>query len=192
MSKLDRRVRYTKSIIKKSLLELMQTTPYDRITVKELCSKADINRATFYAHYESLAALMEEIEYEECKELFDLLDDILADEYNRVHSTPVMIRSTTIMLQFLKEHTTLREIFLCRTEVSKGLSKLTWEHLNKSLDRIADKDKITREEAYWIVLFIVQGMRECLRQWFKTDMTDEEAFIKTLCMFIQSGLNAFI
>ena len=100
MSKLDRRIRYTKSIIKKSLLELMQNTPYERITVKELCQKADINRATFYSHYDSLATLMEEIEYEECTELFDLLDDILVDEYHLIHST-------TIMLQFLKEHTTL-------------------------------------------------------------------------------------
>ena len=42
--------------------------------------------------------LFEEIEYEECTELFDLLDDILVDEYHLIHST-------TIMLQFLKEHT---------------------------------------------------------------------------------------
>ena len=185
MPKLDRRVRYTKSIIKKSLLELMQTIPYERITVKELCQKADINRATFYSHYDSLSTLMEEIEYEECTELFDLLDDILVDEYHLIHST-------TIMLQFLKEHTTLREIFLCRSDVGKGLSKLTWEHLNKSLDRITQAGKISREDAYWLVLFIIQGMKECLRQWFDSDMLNEEAFIKTLCLFIKNGLNAFI
>ena len=40
MGKIDRRVRYTKHIIKKTLLELLQTTPYERVTVKELCQKA--------------------------------------------------------------------------------------------------------------------------------------------------------
>lgn len=185
MGKFDRRVRYTKHIIKKTLLELLQTTPYERVTVKELCQKADINRATFYSHYESLTVLMEEIEYEECKELFDLLDDILVDEYHLIHST-------TIMLQFLKEHTTLREIFLCRSDVGKGLSRLTREHMNKSLDRITVAGKLNREEAYWLVLFIVQGMKECLRQWFESDRYNEEAFIRTLCLFIKNGLSAFI
>ena len=72
------------------------------------------------------------------------------------------------------------------------MSKLTWEHLNKSLDKITQAGKISREDAYWLVLFIIQGMKECLRQWFDSDMLNEEAFIKTLCLFIKNGLNAFI
>ena len=45
--KQDARVRYTKMMVKSSLLELMQTKPVAKITVTEICEKAGINRATF-------------------------------------------------------------------------------------------------------------------------------------------------
>ena len=45
--KQDARVRYTKMVVKSSLLELMQTKPVAKITVTEICEKAGINRATF-------------------------------------------------------------------------------------------------------------------------------------------------
>lgn len=57
MVKNDRRVRYTKKVIKESLLELLKTTPFEQITVKALCQKAEINRATFYTHYETYSPL---------------------------------------------------------------------------------------------------------------------------------------
>lgn len=43
----DRRTRYTKNIIKDTLLELMHQKSFDKITVTELCRKAEINRGTF-------------------------------------------------------------------------------------------------------------------------------------------------
>ena len=184
MAKNDRRVRYTKQVIKSSLLELLQTKPFEQITVKELCQKADINRATFYSHYDTLISLIEEIEYEECKELFDMLDDILVDENHLVHST-------TILLQFLKEHSTLRDIFLRRIVIGTGLTKLTQDHMSKTLDRIITKGKLNRTQAYWLLSFIVHGMRESLHQWFEAGMQDEDTFIQTLCLFIRNGLSAF-
>ena len=70
MAASDRRIRYTKQVIKDSLFALMQHTPVEKITVKELCAAADINRATFYAHYETMIALLEEIELEKSQELY--------------------------------------------------------------------------------------------------------------------------
>jgi AcrR family transcriptional regulator len=61
---LDRRVKYTREALKKSLIELMKTKPFQKITVKELCERADINRATFYTHYSDTAELLEQIETE--------------------------------------------------------------------------------------------------------------------------------
>lgn len=62
MKKEDRRVRYTKQIIKETLLEIMKEKPVSRITVSEICKKADINRGTFYLHYNDPADVLREIE----------------------------------------------------------------------------------------------------------------------------------
>ena len=60
--KTDARVKYTKMVLKKALLELMQHKPVNKITVKEICERAELNRATFYAHYSDCFDLLESIE----------------------------------------------------------------------------------------------------------------------------------
>ena len=49
--KQDARVRYTKMVVKESLMELLRVKPVAKVTVTEICERAGINRATFYAHY---------------------------------------------------------------------------------------------------------------------------------------------
>lgn len=58
----NRRVRMTKKLLKDAILELMEARELDRITVKDICAAADVNRSTFYAHYEDSHQLLHEIE----------------------------------------------------------------------------------------------------------------------------------
>lgn len=58
----DRRVIHTKSVLKSSLLELLREKPIKRITVTDICRRADINRGTFYAHYMDPEDLLHQIE----------------------------------------------------------------------------------------------------------------------------------
>jgi AcrR family transcriptional regulator len=64
MPKTDARVRYTQRVLKESFLTLLREKPVNRITVKEVCELAELNRATFYAHFSDCFALMEQIEQE--------------------------------------------------------------------------------------------------------------------------------
>lgn len=58
----NRRVRYTKMVLRESLLELLKTKPLNRITVTDLCTLADLNRGTFYSYYRDVFDLLEQIE----------------------------------------------------------------------------------------------------------------------------------
>lgn len=73
MNSFDARVRYTRMIIEKSFLELLQQKPVSKITVTELCQMAQINRATFYKHYLDVPQLLEKLEedlFEQIREMF--------------------------------------------------------------------------------------------------------------------------
>lgn len=59
---LDRRVRRTRAAIKSSYLTLCKQKPAGQITVKEIMSLANVNRATFYAHFSNLEELGAAIE----------------------------------------------------------------------------------------------------------------------------------
>lgn len=60
-AKEDRRTAYSKRIIRESLYELMKDKPLNKITVTEICEKADVNRSTFYAYYTDIYDLHQKI-----------------------------------------------------------------------------------------------------------------------------------
>ncbi len=70
----DRRVRYTKMMLKQSLLQLMRDRDIGKITVKDICELADINRSTFYTHYSDPMDLLSRIEDELLQEVQKSVD----------------------------------------------------------------------------------------------------------------------
>ena len=57
--KTDRRTIYTENVIKDSLLELLQDTSFEKLTVTAVCKQAEITRATFYLHFDDLTAVLD-------------------------------------------------------------------------------------------------------------------------------------
>ena len=56
----DPRIRRTRGYIKNSFLDLLSEKSFKSITVREITERAEVNRATFYAHYEDKYALLHE------------------------------------------------------------------------------------------------------------------------------------
>ena len=52
----------TSDKIKNGLIELLQTESIENVTATELCKHANVNRATFYYHYNSVQDVLAEIE----------------------------------------------------------------------------------------------------------------------------------
>ncbi|PTF15060.1 TetR/AcrR family transcriptional regulator [Staphylococcus devriesei] len=61
----DRRVRKTKTAIKKAFTDLLKQKDLDKITIQDISNLADINRGTFYLHYEDKYSLLDDME-DEC------------------------------------------------------------------------------------------------------------------------------
>lgn len=64
---MDLRVEKTENAIKNAFLELRAKKALEKITVKELCEKAQINKSTFYAHYQDIYDLSDRMEAEVVK-----------------------------------------------------------------------------------------------------------------------------
>lgn len=77
----DTRVRITKMLIKNSFLNLLRTTPLDKISVTKICTDAQINRITFYKHYLDIFDLYEQIVEEHLNETFAVFAE-KADKYD--------------------------------------------------------------------------------------------------------------
>ena len=60
----SRKTLMTKKVFREVLLEVLQSKPLNKITISEICEKADLNRSTFYAHYTEVGDLLHDIENE--------------------------------------------------------------------------------------------------------------------------------
>jgi AcrR family transcriptional regulator len=63
---MDRRQKKTREAIFQAFGELLEGKHYDKITVGEIIERADVGRATFYAHFETKDLLLKQL----CDELF--------------------------------------------------------------------------------------------------------------------------
>ena len=65
----------TKGAIKQSFLKLLNQKPLSKITVKEIAEDCEINRNSFYYHYNDIPSLVEEILNEQIDEIVSLGSD---------------------------------------------------------------------------------------------------------------------
>ena len=72
----DRRINRTKKLLTNAFIALLLEKNLNEITVKELCEKADINRGTFYLHYQDIYDLKQQLENDIHKQLNDIMDSL--------------------------------------------------------------------------------------------------------------------
>jgi AcrR family transcriptional regulator len=70
--KLDPRVVRTRQMLRTALVSLIEEKGFDAITVQDIADRAELNRATFYLHYQDKQDLL-------VKSLRDAIDELVAD-----------------------------------------------------------------------------------------------------------------
>ena len=65
------RIERTKKNISLALYALLLRTPYDEITVSDICRKADVSRVSFYHYYDKKDDILVQFSDERFAEFFD-------------------------------------------------------------------------------------------------------------------------
>ena len=94
---MDRRILKTRSVIKESLTALMKEKPFDKITIKDITDKANINRATFYIHYMDKYDLLEQSQ----NDILNEIKEVLADAFKIFNPQSLPIQDANTIIPFL-------------------------------------------------------------------------------------------
>lgn len=159
----DARVRYTKMIIQQVFIDLLKEKPVSKISVTEICKRAEINRTTFYKHYLDVYDLLEQLETETASQLKQMLDS-----QNINSSRQILI----YILDALKNH---RELFFALAQNGMDTSFLSRLALICYQYYLPDKASALStlsedDERFMQYCFIVGGINSIIQYWMRTDM----------------------
>lgn len=82
MKKQSKRVALTKDIIELAYLDVLELKPDGKITVKEVCQQAGVNRTTFYKYYSDAEDLARVVRKNLLDHLEDLLKETIPENYS--------------------------------------------------------------------------------------------------------------
>lgn len=120
---MDKRAQKSKRDIQDAFFELLKDKPIENIRITEICDVADINRSTFYAHYEDLPCLVRSLKDE-------IISKMLAahDKYAYDTDTKTML---TAFVSSIQENRNLFSLMYRYNELD------IWESCKQKLNEIA-------------------------------------------------------
>lgn len=90
---LNRRIKYTKMVLNESFLHFLSEKPLSKITVKEICEEADINRSTYYTHFSDPYEQLKKLESEILHDMSVYVDElILPSSKDKQHRKQILLR----------------------------------------------------------------------------------------------------
>ena len=162
MEKLDARKRYTQMVLKQSFLELLKEKPVSRITVKEVCALAQLNRATFYAHYSD--AFEKSLRYVNSFDVTALIEAIYDMVDQNQEACRVLILGNTSSTVLMRMIALAKEdsIAYWRKELpnaSETELEMMYTHLSNGLMHVVVEgyDKYSKEEMIHFVSRVVKA-----------------------------------
>lgn len=155
----NQRIRLSKSMLKEALFQLLQKKTIEKITVQEICEKADINRSTFYKYYGTQ---------------HDLIRDIYNDFFDKIenHFENNTKSETDGLKDMLSQMDAEREkcrILINSAQWQEFSDKLFALSVIQTLIKKHTQDKHSEKHKKYIHLFFCHGGYAIIKEWLNAD-----------------------
>ena len=155
--KTDLRVIRTRKAIRDAFCSMIMEMDYPDITIKELTQRAMINRNTFYLHYDSIEALLRELQDEIAGEFIEK-----QVSYTKMADIRRMIR---LFFEYMAEQSPLQDRLLC-----SGSYQFLYDRINQQVmghRKLMNRGAFGLGEASENIIFAYYGSITAIlyRQW---------------------------
>lgn len=166
----DRRVTRTKSALTKALFEMLGEKEFSKISITELAQRADVDRKTFYLHYQSPSEILEEFYAEQLCKLESAIRR--EDVFGQTVDIPGFFR---VLNSVINENMELYRL------LAKGPTYSSFETKLQELMRREVAEQLTRraehiqpQEAHLYGVFFASAVLAVYREWLKGELQVEE------------------
>ncbi len=176
----NRSVRNTKRRLRESLIKLVGRKPLSAVTVSELTEDADVNRSTFYFHYQDVSAMIKEMEDQFISDFSIALDALEQKSHDFI----------TILVKCLERHMDLCRILLgangdmAFVEKMKGIVETRCSRIWKdAVPGMSDRD------AQVLDSFLIGGVMSTVQAWvLDNERADADSIAAILNRLVFEGI----
>ncbi|QGK73820.1 TetR/AcrR family transcriptional regulator [Flavobacterium sp. SLB02] len=178
----DRRVRYTKMVLRESILDLLKNKSLNQISITELCKAADVNRNTFYKHYNT--------PYEIIREIEDEIYNALMDSTKDIDNVDGIILASCRTLERDKK---MSVIIFSETDSSSLLSKVLSSFRNTDTTLQNNSDATMQHYLLnKVYLFAEQGTIALMKDWVLGGFKESAESIAEIISYLIQNINGSI
>lgn len=156
----------SRRMIREAYMELLKEKDLSKITVTDIIKRADLNRATFYAHYPDVRGVTEEIENEIIGKMLEVLKEFQFTSFFR-NPAPLLLKIS----RYLEEDTDFYRV-LVRANGSEifmeKLKKVFSDHMLNDSDIPESMRQSKMVELR--VCYFAGGIVNLYKQWFRGDL----------------------
>lgn len=176
----NRRIIYTKKVIRDSLIDLLQSKEIHQITVTDICKKADINRGTFYTHYKDAFDLLQSIEDELFNIIIEYIDETPVEEY----ANSLLLR----VLELIVENKDLCKILFCKQKDNRILERILSVASKADFEKLcSNSSEFIKSNIDYFIRYSVGGCISIIQAWLENDLPQSPSEL----VKIINNINAF-
>lgn len=178
---MDRRVKRTKMSVFNAVLDLLTEKEANKITVLEVCKRADINKSTFYLHYSSMNDCLQKC--------FSFITDGIIEFTKLINYDELQVNPKPTVDKILNE-VEKNSDYLTRFKMSNITGNAAKVFKQQLVSAIAQSNGYTKENNYYAIAtitFIVAGCFDTIIEMLP-DFNKEETS-KVICEMIKSTGN---
>ena len=167
----------SRRLIRQAFVELMREKALEKITVTDIVTRADINRGTFYAHYQDTRAVIEQIENEIIEKMLEFLGEFKYKNFFQ-NPLPLLLKIS----RWLEEDLEFYRILINSSGAEQFLVKLKKifvEYLGNDSDT---PEHIKKSPEFFILInFFAGGITNLYQVWFRGEM---DSSLNEVCLEI--------
>lgn len=172
MNKSESKYFHTAVRFDKALLSLLEKKPFEYITIREICEAAQVNRSTFYLHYDNTRDLLQEaVAY--------MLDDFASYFPEDARSVPMQLATCDLeelkfvngkylrpYLSFIRENQRVFSAVLSQPVIfdSNTIFQRLFDNVFKP---VLDRYQYPRDEQPYVIMFYLHGCTAIISEWVK-------------------------
>lgn len=179
-TKNNQRTRISKLLFRNALMDLLkQKGDIHKISVRELCEKAELNRSTFYAHYNEPKDLLEELENELLTSTEEHLKKIGAENDVGAH------KYILSFLKYIKDNDKPFRTLLIDSADTNFRSKFMQQSMIQFIENL--EIILSKDAEQYIYSYILNGSTGIIIQWIRSDYSIDENTICNLLFLLNKN-----